>query len=99
MKKTFSLTHPKIHPERLVESIRSEVNKYLKRERKKALPEGYDFWDFDCRVGLSELSAQPLHLAEVSKAIGLVQSEGGETCYVELLAKPTKRTKRVEVTD
>ena len=57
MKKTFPLTHPKKKPERLVDSIRAEVNKYLKRERKKTLPEGVDFWDFDCKVGSSSEKA------------------------------------------
>ena len=49
MKKTFRLTHEKIQPARLMESIKNEVRKYLKRERAKKLPEGADFWDFDCR--------------------------------------------------
>ena len=57
MKKTFPLTHPKKKPERLVDAIRSEVNKYLKRERKKTLPDGTDYWDFDCKVGVDAESA------------------------------------------
>jgi len=32
MKKTFNLTHPKIKPARLVEAVRRDVKKYLKRE-------------------------------------------------------------------
>lgn len=93
MKKTFPLTHPKIKPERLVDSIRTEVNKYIKRERRKPLKEGYDYWDFDCRVGPTDGSAVSKHVAEVSAAIGQVLADQAETCYVEILARPAKRTK------
>lgn len=94
MKKTFPLTHPKKKPERLVESIRAEVNKYLKRERKKKLSAGVDFWDFDCKVGVDAASASVVHVSVLSKAIGDTLEAGGETCYVEILAKPGKRMKK-----
>jgi hypothetical protein len=99
MKKTFPLTHPKIKPERLVEGIRGDVNKYLKRERNKKLPEGVDFWDFDCKVGVTMADAQSVHVAEVSKAIGQVLEDGGETCFVELTTKRGKRTKKPRAED
>jgi len=96
MKKTFPLTHPKIHPERLIDSIRAEVNKYLKRERKKKLPEGIDFWDFDCKVGIRAETAVAVHVTAISKVIGQALEEGGETVYVEVVAKPVKRMKKSE---
>ena len=49
MKKTFKIAHPKIKVARMFEAIKYEVKKYLKRERRKSLPEGVDYWDFDCR--------------------------------------------------
>ncbi len=94
MKKTFPLTHPKIQSARLVDSIRAEVNKYLKRERKKKLPDGVDFWDFDCKVGASADSAVEQHVSAVSKAIGQVLEEGNDAVYVEVIAKPGKRLKK-----
>ena len=51
MKKTFQLTHPKIKPARLIEAVRRDVKKYLKREKRKSLPDGVDYWDFDCKFG------------------------------------------------
>ena len=51
MKKTFQLTHPKIKSARLIEAVRRDVKKYLKRERRKSLPEGVDYWDVDCKFG------------------------------------------------
>lgn len=94
MKKTFPLTHPKIKPERLVEGIRGDVNKYLKRERKKKLPAGVDFWDFECRVGVTMDTAESLHVTAVSQAVGDVLAAGGETCFVELTTIRGKRTKK-----
>ncbi len=96
MKKTFPLTHPKIQPARLVDSIRAEVNKYIKRERKKKLPDGIDFWDFDCKVGASAESAVDVHVSALSKAIGETLEAGSEACYVEIIAKPAKRMKKTE---
>lgn len=96
MKKTFPLTHPKIQPERLVDSIRAEVNKYIKRERKKKLPEGSDFWDFDCKVGPSAESAAAVHVSSVSKAIGQTLEEQNDSVYVEVQAKPVKRMKKAQ---
>jgi hypothetical protein len=39
MKKTFSMTDPRHKAPRVVAAIKSDVRKYLKRERRKALPE------------------------------------------------------------
>ena len=58
MKKTFNLTHPKIKVPRLVEAIKHEVKKYIKRERRKPLPPNVDYWDFDCRYGVDEASSE-----------------------------------------
>jgi len=69
MKKTFKLTHPKIKFARLVDGVRSDVKKYLARERKKELPEGFDVWDFDCRVGLTAEAAKVVPVPELGKAI------------------------------
>ena len=94
MKKTFSLTHPKIRRDRLVEAVRHEVKKYLKRERNKKLPEGVDFWDFDCRFGHTEAEAKVIHVAEIGKAIDEADALQLESFYLEILAKPGRRTKK-----
>ncbi|WPJ96854.1 DUF6172 family protein [Coraliomargarita algicola] len=91
MKKTFPLTHDRIQPERLVDSIRAEVNKYLKRERKKKLPEGQDFWDFNCKAGITAETAVVVHVSALSQAIGQALEQGGESVYVEVISKAMKR--------
>ena len=100
MKKTFQFAHPKIKPERMVEAIKGEVTKYLRRERKKTLPDGIDFWDFDCKFGPDVQSAVVVHVAELPKRIDAASTEGLAECYIEILAKPAKRTKKpVEQTE
>jgi Family of unknown function (DUF6172) len=51
MKKIYQLHIEGKHPERLLESIKHDIKKYMRRESKKALPAGFDFWDFDARIG------------------------------------------------
>ena len=94
MKKTFVLSHPKIKLPRLVEAIKFEVKKYLRRERKKSLPEGADYWDFDCRFGADKDSAQVIHLGSINQHIDEAEKNELASFYLEILAKPAvkKRT-------
>ena len=59
MKKTFPLKDPAKADARVLEAIKQDVRKYVKRERRKALPTGVDFWDFNCQLGLISSSALP----------------------------------------
>jgi hypothetical protein len=94
MKKTFKLTHPKIKYARLIESAKSDVNKYLKRERRKELPEGVDFWDFDCRFGPVSEESKVIHVAEIGRFIDAAEKDQLESFYVEIMAKEGRRTKK-----
>ncbi len=94
MKKTFLLTHPKIKLPRLVEAIKHEVKKYIKRERRKTLPKDVDFWDFDCRFGADEARSEVIHLAEINKYISQAETKELASFYLEILVKPGHRTKK-----
>ena len=96
MKKTFKMTHPKIKVPRLVEAIKYEVKKYIKRERRKPLPSDVDFWDFDCRYGVDEASSEVIHVSAINKSISSAESEQLESFYLEILAKPGHRRKKPE---
>ena len=75
----------------MIESIKRDVRKYLRRERRKSLPDGVDYWDFDCRAGRDGASAESLHVAELPAAIDTASREQWEAIYIEILAKPGKR--------
>lgn len=90
MKKTFALTHPKLKPARLVDSIKHDIKKYLKRERSKPLPEGMDYWAFDCRFGASEAAAETIFNSEFSAKIDQALEQNLAEIYVEIIAKARK---------
>jgi hypothetical protein len=95
MKKTFPLEMPNHKPPRVIEGIKAEIRKYLKRERRKPLPEGVDFWDFDSRAGKDAESAVPVHISEITKPIDTASQENWPSIFIEILAKPGVRTKAV----
>jgi hypothetical protein len=100
MKKNFKLTDPKHKTARVVEAIKHEVRKYLKRERRKTLPEGVDYWDFNCKFGATEEGAEVIHVAEIDKYINKAEADELDSFYLEILAKPGIRTKKsTETTD
>ncbi|MDD2599674.1 MAG: DUF6172 family protein [Kiritimatiellae bacterium] len=94
MKKTFRLIDPKIKYPRMVDAVKNEIRKYIRRERRKELPDGVDFWDFDCKYGDTESAAKPVHITEITKHIDTAAQRELESFYVEVLAKPGRRTKK-----
>lgn len=97
MKKTFELTHPKIKVARLFDSVKHDVKKYIKRERKKTLPEDTDFWDFECKYGHTEEQAQVVHLSEINKHIDEAQKLELTSFYIEIIAKPATRSHKMPI--
>jgi hypothetical protein len=91
MKKTFPLKAAGKDDARVRDKIRHEINKYVRRERQKVLPEGFGWWDFACRVGASAEAAAPLTLKEVGAAIDTVAAAGAEGVFVEIVAVPGHR--------
>ena len=87
MKKTFQLQVEGKHPERLLEAIKHDIRKYLKRERRRDVPEGADFWDFDCKVGLTADTAEVVKVSAVIESLDALAKEGAASVYVEILSK------------
>lgn len=94
MKKIFKLQIENKTPERQADSIKYEVKKYIKRERKKELPEGADYWDFDCKIGPQESSALVIHPSEINSSIDKQLNDQAEAFYLEIIAKPGHRAKK-----
>jgi len=94
MKKTFPFHVPNKKPDRQLDSIRHEIKKYIARERRKALPEGADFWDFDCRMGSNQEEASALLVHEIPQKINQLAAEQVDSFYLEILAKPGFKASR-----
>jgi hypothetical protein len=95
MKKTFALTHSKLNTARLVDAIKHEIKKYLARERRKPLPQGLDYWTFDCRFGAAEDVAKEIHTAEINKHIDAAVAQELPAFYVEILARACNHKPRL----
>lgn len=94
MKKTFQLNIEGKNRDRVLDAVKHEIRKYVKRQRRVPLPEGVDFWDFDCRFGPSQETATLVHFATILPLVDGAAKEGADTFYLELLAKEGRRTHR-----
>lgn len=96
MKKNFPLQIEGKNPDRVLEAVKHEIRKYFKRERNRALPKEVDFWDFDCKVGLSAESAEVVKVSVVVESLDALAKEGAASVYVEILSKHGIRVIRPE---
>ena len=87
MKKTFPLQTEGKHPDRVLEAVKHDIRKYFKRERGRPVPVGADFWDFDCKVGLSADTAPVVRVGAVIEAVDAAAKAGAAAVYVEILSK------------
>ena len=95
MKKTFQLKVANKNVDRQIDSIKNEVRKYIKREKNKRLPEGFNFWSFDCKFGKSQEESSEIKFVDVIKSIDFAASENYDSFFLELVARADiKKQKR-----
>lgn len=87
MKKTFLLTDAKKDPQRVLESIKNNIRKYIKREKRKELPEDTNFWKINCKFGQSEENAVEIRFEDIMKNINTASEQKLESFYIELIAE------------
>lgn len=87
MRKTFSLNIDGRNRDRTVEAVKHEIRKYVRRERRRELPEGVDYWDFECAFGTDNASARPVHLAQITGLIDGAARDGWDSFHVAIHAK------------
>lgn len=97
MRKTFQLTAPNKKPERQVEAVKFEIKKYIARERRKKLPEGADYWDFDCKIGADEEETSVIKVSMINSMLDKLVREGHTSFYLEILAKLGHKAKKPDV--
>ncbi|GIU00023.1 hypothetical protein TSL6_05290 [Sulfurovum sp. TSL6] len=98
MKKIFKLTDEKKHEDRVLEAVKHEIRKYVKREKKKKLEDSQNtYWDFDCKIGPTSESAKVVEYDDLIKALDAVKATGATECYVEILAKVVDKPLKEEV--
>jgi len=88
VKKVFQIEQERLKPDRAVDAIKNELRKYVKREKKKDLPNKKTmYWDFDCKFGKSAELAEVCTFDEISTKLNSVVADGWKECYIEVLAK------------
>jgi len=87
VKKTFPLDIEGKHRDRVLDATKHEIRKYIKRQLRVHLPEGVDYWDWDCRFGSSADTAVVAHYAAITKLIDEIAATGAPSFYIELVAK------------
>jgi hypothetical protein len=92
VKKTFPLTIEGKNRDRVIEATKHDIRKYVKRQLRVTLPEGVDYWDWDCKFGTSAETAVVAHFATITKLIDDLAAAGGASFYIELIAKNGVRT-------
>ncbi len=93
MKKTFNLVHPKIKVPRVVDSVKHDIRKFLKKERNKPLPTGATYWGFDCKFGQSKESAVSVSPSSIMAGIDDLVANNIMTVYVDITAKAVTHDK------
>jgi Family of unknown function (DUF6172) len=94
MKKTFPLTAEGKNPARLLEATKHEIRKYIQRERNKPLPEGVDYWDFECQFGPNQEAAAVIHVSQITASIDAMVAANGDQFYIEILSTEGHRQVR-----
>ncbi len=104
MKKRFALTNTKKTPERVLDGIKNDIRKYIKREKRKPLPEDTNFWKIDCKFAKNDDELLEIKFEDIIKNINMASEEKCESFMIEIVAtavmkepKKIKETQEVEI--
>ena len=84
MKKTFPLHLPRKADARVLDAIKHEVRKYVRRELNKAHPDGSKRGTFTCVVGATPADTQETTLKNISAAIDRVAQSGADQVFIAI---------------
>jgi len=96
LKKTYQLTASNKEPARVVEAIKNEIRKYIKREKRKTLPEGMNVWNIDCKFAKDDAQPDTIAFVDITKCIDEAAELKCKSIYVELLSNPIKKERKIE---
>jgi hypothetical protein len=98
MKKLFKIKQEKLKPERAVDAIKNELRKYIKREKKKDLPNKKTmYWDFDCKFGKDASVSLDCDFDHIIEELSNVLLAGWDECYIEIIAKAVDKPIKEDV--
>ncbi len=97
MKKTFRLKVEGKNQDRLLDKIKYEIRKYIKREKNKPKPEEVDFWKFECKFGKNDEEPQVIEFVDITKNIDEAAALDCDSFYMEILSTEGVRVKKEKI--
>ena len=95
LKKTYQLTSEKKEPARVIEAIKNDIRKYIKREKRKALPEGMNVWNIDCKFAQDDAEPSTIEFQDITKCIDEAAELNCKSIYLELLSSAIKKERKI----
>ncbi len=86
MNKTYKLLEKKRTKDRVVDAIKYDIRKYIKREKNKPLSEGVDFWKMECKISKDSDSLAFVEYTNIIKTIDILVKEEALAINVEILS-------------
>jgi hypothetical protein len=86
MKKTFNLNDQKKKKDRVVDSIKHEIRKYIKREKNKTLPKDIDFWKMECKLSKDDEALSYVEFTHLIKSIDRLVEQEAKSINVEIVS-------------
>jgi len=96
MKKIFKLKEGNKNPQRQLDAIKHEIRKYIKREKRKRLPDDVDFWDMKCKFGKNDEEPKVIEFVEITKNIDEASEQECDSIYVEIISTKGYKPKEEE---
>jgi len=96
LKKTYQLIVENKKPERVIEAIKNDIRKYIKREKRKPLPEGTNVWNMDCKFSKNDEEPQVIAFQDIIKSIDEAAQLNCKSVYVEIISSAIKKEKKIE---
>ena len=99
MKKIFKLQEENKNEQRLLEAIKNEIRKYIKREKRKPLPEDVDYWKFECKFAKEDNTPETIDFLDITKCIDEASNEKCTSFYMEILSTEGIKVKKPTVAE
>ncbi len=96
MKKIFKLKEENKNPQRQLDAIKHEIRKYIKREKRKSLPDDVDFWDMKCKFGKNNEEPKVIEFVDITKYIDESSEQDCDSIYVEIISTKGYKPKEIE---
>ena len=94
MKKIFKLQETEQNPDRILEKIKHQLRRYLRREKKKDIKALNSFLEFECRFGQDEKSSKKVSFNDIIQLLDKTREDDWKECYIEIVAVVQEKSLR-----